>query len=322
MIFNLTLITVRQKLTVRWDKIVRKVSYVMDTVSAVIPHYGDAQLTLELVNALKKQQGAIDLQIIVSDDCSPKPFPSTEGVTVIRREINGGFGANVNSGVEQARGQWLLILNSDLSLQPSFVSQMLETAQAGAQAIYGPAILDHNCKFQWSARKFPTTFQFAWEWFTPLARFRNTTWWHRMVGHDVALTVGKSGETEWLMGACLMMPTELYRSLGGMDESYFMNSEEVDFQYRAAQHGVPRIFLGNITVHHVGGASSGESQKRRRWVVEARSLYSQKWNLNRNMKKVLLAVTWINYGFNQVRSISNKKVDAKEILSAELSLLE
>ena len=65
----------------------------MDTVSAVIPHYGDAQPTLELVNALKKQQGAIDLQIIVSGYRSRSPSPPLKGVTVIRRETNGGFGA-------------------------------------------------------------------------------------------------------------------------------------------------------------------------------------------------------------------------------------
>lgn len=294
----------------------------MDTVSAVIPHYGDAQPTLELVNALKKQQGAIDLQIIVSDDCSPKPFPSVEGVTVIRRETNGGFGANVNSGVEQARGKWLLILNSDLSLQPSFVSQMLEATQAGAQAIYGPAILDHNGKSQWSARKFPTTFQFAWEWFTPLARFRNTTWWHRMVGHDVALTVGKSGETEWLMGACLMMPTDLYRSLCGMDESYFMNSEEVDFQYRAAQHGVPRVFLGSVTVHHVGGASSGDATRRIQWIVDARVKYSRKWSVNKSMVTVLKTVSYANFIFNCLRSTRDKAVRPREILLRELNYLK
>lgn len=294
----------------------------METVSAVIPHYGDAEPTLELVHALKSQQGEIDLQIIVSDDCSPQPFPSVEGVTVVHRQTNGGFGANVNSGVEQATGQWLLIMNSDLSVQPNFVSQMLEVARGRGQAIYGPAILDHHGQSQWSARKFPTTFQFAWEWFTPLARFRNTTWWHKMVGHDVALTAGKTGETDWLMGACLMMPTDLYRDLGGMDESYFMNSEEVDFQYRAAQRGVPRIFLDNVTVHHVGGASSGDLTRRIQWIVDARVKYSRKWSVNKNMVTALKTVSYANFMFNCLRSTRDKAVRPREILARELNYLE
>ena len=61
-------------------------------VSAVIPHYGDPAPTLTLIEALRAQQGIApdELEIIVSDDQSPVPFPDTTGVRVVRRETNGG----------------------------------------------------------------------------------------------------------------------------------------------------------------------------------------------------------------------------------------
>ena len=56
-------------------------------VSAVIPHYGDPAPTLTLIEALRAQQGIApdELEIIVSDDQSPVPFPDTTGVRVVRR---------------------------------------------------------------------------------------------------------------------------------------------------------------------------------------------------------------------------------------------
>lgn len=142
-------------------------------VSAVIPHYGDPAPTLTLIEALRAQQGIApdELEIIVSDDQSPVPFPDTKGVRVVRRETNGGFGSAVNSGVAVATGKWLFILNSDLSITDTFVADMLSHIEHRTPALASPQVVGHDGKQQWVARKFPTTAHIAWEWFTPLARF-------------------------------------------------------------------------------------------------------------------------------------------------------
>ena len=85
-------------------------------VSAVIPFYGEPEPVLAIIDTLRAQQGIdpADIEIVVSDDVSPIPFPEVEGVTVVRRPVNGGFGKAVNSGVAAATGEWVFILNSDL----------------------------------------------------------------------------------------------------------------------------------------------------------------------------------------------------------------
>ncbi len=68
----------------------------IDSVSVVVPHHGDAAPTLALLDQLDAQTHPV--QVIVADDASPDPFPDRPGVEVVRRTVNGGFGANVNSG--------------------------------------------------------------------------------------------------------------------------------------------------------------------------------------------------------------------------------
>ena len=98
-----------------------------ETISAIIPFYGEPAPVLDLIASLRAQRGITpeNLEIIVSDDRSPVPFPDTEGVSIVRRERNGGFGSAVNSGAARARGDWLIILNSDLELGENFISSML-----------------------------------------------------------------------------------------------------------------------------------------------------------------------------------------------------
>lgn len=290
-------------------------------ISAVIPHYGETEPTLELVEALKRQKTAAQYEIIVSDDCSPVPFPETEGVTLTRKETNGGFGANVNNGVAQAQGEWVLILNSDLTLTPDFLEQMLKAARSQGEAMLSPQVLGHDGQGQFVGRKFPTTFHHSWEWFTPVARFRNTNFWHRLVGHDLRCVTGSIVETDWLMGACMMLPADLFRRVGGMDERFFMNSEEVDLQRRLADYGVPRVFRGDIAVEHEGGGSSGASEQRRQWVLDSRFIYNAKWQEGKFLAQALRTTSYVNFVFNSARSLRNKQVKARTILASELGLI-
>ncbi|MEU4207243.1 glycosyltransferase family 2 protein [Rothia terrae] len=290
--------------------------------SVVIPHYGVAQPTFLLIEALRQQSFAGSLEVIVSDDYSPEPFPEVEGVRVVRRETNGGFGSAVNSGAEIATGKWLFILNSDLTISPDFIQRMVEKGEECGEVLISPQVVDNEGRGQWVGRKFPTTFHYGWEWFTVLARFRHTTWWQRAVGHDLNCITGKTVTPDWVIGACMMLPTQIFKDLGGFDQRFFMNCEEVDFQRRLAERGIPRVFAGDITVEHVGGGSSGENKQRRQWVTDARFIYAAKWNEQKHLKQVLTGISYLNYAVNKLREKRNPAVNAREILNYELSFVK
>lgn len=296
-------------------------------LSVVIPFYGDPTDTLDLLTQLTEQKLVETHEIIVSDDASPIPFPEVPGVKLVSRTANGGFGSNVNSGTEAASGEWVLILNSDLTLPPSFLEDMLDAARteleiSGSGVLLSPQVVGDDGKSQWVGRRFPKTAHHAWEWFTPVARFRDTRFWHIMVGHDTKCQTGKRAEPDWLMGACMMLRKADFEAVGGMDERFFMNSEEIDLQRRLADQGIKRVFRGDIVVRHAGGGSSGGSAQRRQWVLNSRFIYNKKWEEGLLLAPILKAVSYLNFVFNTFRSLWNSAVKPRRILQEELEFIK
>jgi GT2 family glycosyltransferase len=65
-------------------------------------------------------------------------------------------------------------------------------------------------------------------------------------------------EVEWAVGAILLVDVACFSALGGMDESYFLYSEETDFSLRAKDTGWATVYTPAAGAMHVGGGS-GES---------------------------------------------------------------
>lgn len=292
----------------------------MPRVTVIVPHYGDPRPAAALIKALQVQEGAGPLQLVVVDDCSPVPFPETEGVTVVRRTVNGGFGSAVNSGAAIAEHPLLLILNSDLEIGPTFVSDLLHAAAPWQPAVAAPQVLDHNGAPQWVGRHFPAVRHQVTEWLTPLARWRHLPMLHEMVGHDTRCKDGAVVPVDWVMGAALLLPTSEFRASGGFDEKFFMNSEEVDLQRRLRERGVPSVFIGTVSVTHEGGGSS-DSGRRRQWLVNSRTLYAEKWGHAGVLRTALGLASAANLAFNLARQAAGRDVRAVEIFRRELGYL-
>lgn len=286
-------------------------------VSVVIPHHGDPTPTLALVDQLLVQTHPV--QVIVADDASPTAFPDRESVAVVRREINGGFGANVNSGAAAATGDALLVLNSDLTIEPTFVAEMVAAARTRPRAVLAPRMVDERGTEAWVGRRFPRVRHQAAAWLTPLARFRGTASWHRAVGHDGRAHRAEA-EVDWVVGAAMWIPIDDFRAVGGFDERFFMNSEEVDLQRRLRERGVRSIALRSPTVVHAGGGSS-PSESRRRWLVEGELSFADKWGSRRRLQAALAAATVANLAVNAARRAAGRDVRPWETARDELRLL-
>jgi N-acetylglucosaminyl-diphospho-decaprenol L-rhamnosyltransferase len=287
----------------------------------VVPHYGDPAHARALVSQLVAQRDAPELEVIVVDDASPTPYPDDERVVLVRRATNGGFGAAVNAGAAAARYPSLLILNSDLRIQPGFVAELCRAGDPGHPAVLGPALVDADGATQWSGRHFPKTLHQVVEWLAPLARFRSSRLMHEAVGHDTRCVAGVVRPVDWLVGAALLMPTSAFRDVGGFDEGFHMNCEEVDLQRRLRLRGVASVFVGTVSATHVGGASSA-GDRRRAWLVASRLRYAEKWREHPGrLRSSLTAASLVNATVNAVRQLAGRDVDARGVLQEELGYL-
>lgn len=154
------------------------------------------------------------------------------------------------------------------------------------------------------------------EWLTPLARFRHLPALHEAVGHDVAAAHAETpAPVDWVMGAVMLLPMAQVRAVGGFDEDYFMNSEEVDLQRRLRDAGVPSIVVPSVRVPHASGGSS-DPLRRRGWLVDSRFRYARKFGRPRALKAALTAATGVNWAVNRVRQARGTDVDAAAVFRA------
>lgn len=289
-------------------------------VTVVVPHYGDPGPTLETLGSLRSQTTRRPVQLVVVDDHSPTAFPDVEGVEVVRRARNGGFGAAVNTGAARARHPLLLVLNSDVAPAPTFLEDLVSAAEPWMPAVAGPLLLGSDGSPGWSARHFPTAGHQVIEWLTPLARFRHHQLLHEAVGHDTRAVPGAVLPVDWLVGAALLLPTETFRAAGGFDEGYFMNAEEVDLQRRLRAHGLPSVFIGTVPLTHAGGASS-DPERRRAWLVRARVRYATVWGGRRRLVAGLTLATAVNAAVNTARRAAGREVTPVGTARTELHLI-
>jgi GT2 family glycosyltransferase len=239
-------------------------------VSAIVVSFNTCQMTQDCLRALESTLEGIHSEIIVVDNASTDGSPAAirqnfPRVRLIARETNGGFGAANNEAMRIAQGRFLLLLNSDAFPEkpalPALLDFIRENPRAGA---VGPRLLNADGSLQVSCHPFPS----------PLFAWRENLWLtsgYRHWPHDQVRRV------DFLIGACLLVRREVYEQLGGFDETFFMYSEEADWQRRMRDAGWDRVFVPTARVTHLGGASGATEETRiRRHFFESLDHYERK----------------------------------------------
>ncbi len=212
------------------------------------------------------------LEIVVVDNASSDGSPEmvrTEfpRVRLIANAENRGFTAANNQGLATSQGRYLLLLNPDTEVMGDALATMLRYMEAHPTAgALGPKLLYPDGSQQSSRRRFPTL---------ATALVESTVvqeWWpdNRILRrYYMADTPDDAIQpADWVVGACLLVRREAYEQVGGLDEGYFMYSEELDWCRRYKSAGWEIVYLPTATVIHYEGKSSEQ-------VVPARHVHFQ-----------------------------------------------
>ncbi|OFT56243.1 glycosyltransferase [Brachybacterium sp. HMSC06H03] len=311
-------------------------------LGAIIPVHGALAPVLPLLESLCGEAvpaAQRPARVVLVDDASPVPVPAGElpaGVELVRRPVNGGFGAAVNTGLDalaapvvdaaDAAGgpaiEHALVLNSDLQIPPGFCEDLLAHALPWMPAVVGCRNVGEDGGSSYAARYFPTISHQVVEWLVPLASQRHRDVLHRAVGHDLDAERGSGMvPVDWVSGAVLLLPLAEVREAGGVDEGYFMYTEEVDLQLRLRRAGIPALLDADLEVRHVGGGSSGGEARRRRWLVGARMRYARKHGNVHLLRGAMTLATAANLLWNSARRAAGRDVAPLAVAREELDLI-
>lgn len=195
-------------------------------------------------------------------------FP--EARLVIQRP-NLGFAGGCNVALRQARGRYVVLLNSDTVVAPGWLTRLAAYGDAHPRAgLVGPKLLNPDGSLQYSCRRFPTLGagffrNTPFEFLAPKNRF-TADYLMREWPHDEPRTV------DWLSGACLMARREMVTAIGGLDDGYFMYFEDVEWCRRAWDAGWEVHYVPEPVVLHEIGRSS-DRRPRRMIVMHHQSAY-------------------------------------------------
>ncbi|MFA6204146.1 MAG: glycosyltransferase family 2 protein [Gallionella sp.] len=170
-------------------------------------------------------------------------------VILIPSAVNLGFAAGNNLAARSAKGEYLLLLNNDTLLQGdlnSVVSLLSFNSSIGA---LGCKMSGRENEYRYSAGYFPS----------PIRLLSFSTIFNRS---GPFLTGNFPGgdeivyDVDWVEGSFILTRSDLWRSLTGMDENYFMYGEDIDFCKRVKDSGLRVVYFPSLTFLHYGGYSS------------------------------------------------------------------
>jgi N-acetylglucosaminyl-diphospho-decaprenol L-rhamnosyltransferase len=214
------------------------------TVSAVVVSHGHAA---ELERSLPALAAQVDeLLVIANLPGSVGGVPA--GARVLENERPLSFAANVNRGVAETSGDYVLLCNPDAYPEEGAVATLAAFADAHPRAgLVGPLVLWPDGTWQPSLRRFPTVLGTIWRR-TPLRLVR------RPYEHQESHYGKRPGEPlqgDWLLGgACLLMRRSMLEQIGGWDAGFRHYVEDIDVAYRAAQAGWERWLVPAAVARH------------------------------------------------------------------------
>lgn len=222
------------------------------SISVVIVNFCQWKNTARLVRQLRHSESmkAGGSQVIVVDNGSPHHsaelrLQKMRGVRIVHAGRNLGFAAGVNRGVEASDGEWILLLNPDVTVADGFLDDALLAAEKlirkrPSTGIVGLKLENRDGSTQPSCGPLPTLANTLAGVFAPR--------WKRKCR---PLPDGEQSRVPWATGGCLLVHRDCFRMLGGFDERYFLYYEDVDFCRRATQAGFEVWFVPVASaVHH------------------------------------------------------------------------
>lgn len=245
-------------------------------VTVIIVTRNTCALTTAAVASVFERRDDLAVEVVVVDNGSTD---GTEGAIRARfpavkyhaAGCNLGFGRANNVGAAEARGAFVLLLNSDARLEPDALARAVAALRSHPDwGIVGAHLMNPDGSPQNSIANYPTL---ATELLNKSLLRRLFP--RRYPGKEQHYTAPLAVET--VIGAFMLIRREVWDRLGGFDERYFFFFEETDLCLGTVRAGWKVVHLPEVRVwHHQGGTAKKVSAAARIEYWRSRYRYFRK----------------------------------------------
>ena len=238
----------------------------MYSCSVIIVAYNSCDFIPACLKSVRDACEGVDSQIIVLDNGSKdriKPeikkfFPE---VLWLDSEENLGFGKGCNLAEKQATKPFLFFINPDTVVSRDSFTKVLDFMEEHPESgTVGCRILNEDGTLQWACRRsFPTIISAVSKTVGLAAMFPKSKLlasYNMTYADPDAVT-----EVDAISGSFFCIKRDLYESLKGFDEDYFMYGEDLDLCFRTKAAGYKNYYTPSTNILHF----KGQSCRTRRW---------------------------------------------------------
>ena len=238
----------------------------MYSCSVIIIAYNSCDFIPACLKSIRDACENVDAQVIVLDNGSKEPvlpeikafFPE---VTWLESKENLGFGKGCNLAEKHATKPYLFFVNPDTVVSRDSFTRVLDFMEEHPEAgTVGCRILNEDGSLQWACRRsFPTIVSAVSKTVGLAALFPKSKLlasYNMTYADPDAIT-----EVDAISGSFFCIKRELYESLKGFDEDYFMYGEDLDLCFRTKVAGFKNYYTPSTNILHF----KGQSCRTRRW---------------------------------------------------------
>lgn len=270
-------------------------------VAVIILNWNGEKMLAEYLPQVISATDDTIADVIVADNGSDdgslelleRSFP---GIIVVKLDRNYGFAEGYNRAIAATDYRYTVLLNSDVAPATGWLNPLYDYMEAhpdvGACQSKIRSYADHK----------------SFEYAGACGGFLDRNGYPYCRGRIFDTVERDSGQYDmvipvfWASGAALMVRSELYVKVGGLDKDFFAHMEEIDLCWRIKLAGYAVVVIPQSVVFHLGGGTLPASNPRKTYLNFRNNLLLLHKNLpDSSRKKRLLvrrlydALAWVKF---------------------------
>ena len=262
-------------------------------VSIIILNYNAGELLLNCVESILKSDFKNYEIIVVDNNSKDKSHllckEKFEEIKLIENSKNFGFCEGNNIGVRNARGEFIIIINPDTTVTPTWINEFLNAQKENGDGIYQPKIISlEDKKTILSTGNMIHLFGFGFA---------------KDKGNLKTKSIENVEKITYSSGTCIFTTKKLFEKIGMFDSFLFLYHDDLDLSWRASMQKIDSFYVPTITVFHKESYNFQWSSKKFYWLERNRKYCILTHYSKETQKKIatelflLDILVWVSYFF-------------------------